>query len=41
MKQLTIKATQQLLDLKDRIESYWDLEWYYCELYNILSDFDW
>lgn len=41
MKQLTIKATQQLLDLKNRLESYWDLEWYYWELYNILSDFDW
>lgn len=40
MKQLTVKATKQLLDLKERLESYWDLEGYYCELYNILSDFD-
>lgn len=41
MEQLTVKATKQLLDLKERLESYWDLEWYYCELYNILSDFGW
>lgn len=40
MKQLTVKATKQLLDLKERLESYWDLEGYFCELYNILSDFD-
>lgn len=39
MKQLTVKATKQLLDLKERLESYWDLEWYFAELYNILSDF--
>ena len=39
MKQLTVKATKQLLDLKERLESHWDLEWYFAELYNILSDF--
>lgn len=39
MKQLTVKATEELLDLKERLESYWDLEWYFAELYNILSDF--
>lgn len=27
--------------MKDRIESYCDLEWYFNELYNILSEFYW
>lgn len=40
MKQLTVKATKQLLNLKDRLENYWDLSGYFAELYNILSDFD-
>lgn len=39
MEQLTKKATEKLLDLKDRLESYWDLDGYYWELWNILSDF--
>lgn len=41
MKQLTVKATEELLELKDRLEHYQTtLENWFCDLYNILSDFD-
>lgn len=42
MKQLTEKATKELLELKQSLENYDDtLEHNYCKLYNILSDFYW
>ena len=41
MKQLTIKATKELLELKSDLENYnVTLEDWFCRLYNILSDFD-
>lgn len=41
MKQLTVKATKQLLELKSDLENYnVTVEDWFCRLYNILSDFD-
>lgn len=41
MKQLTVKATKELLELKDSLEHYnTTIEDWFCDLYNILSDFD-
>lgn len=41
MKQLTVKATKELLELKDSLEHYnTTIESWFCDLYNILSDFD-
>lgn len=38
-KKLTVDATKQLLELKDKLSGYWNVEDCYCELYNILSDY--
>lgn len=41
MKQLTVKATEELLELKNDLENYnVTIEDWFCRLYNILSDFD-
>ena len=41
MKQLTVKATKELLELKNDLENYnVTIEDWFCRLYNILSDYD-